>query len=254
LHLLYHSHYLLAHGNIDFPLVSRTLNNLDPAAAFAPLQPLHDTDIDGQLRHSHEPTIITAIEEGRRATVDNFYRTLDLDMRREWEKQKELVFEELGRHAPVASSSSGTSANGSLTRSLTRDTGFGDASMSSARPVQHGNSHLQMHPKMMRYGMTTHKLNDYRKQGIPFGIVNAYMTSGTSGSSATDAVSLVKSVCHLSPNLMCFILPCSVRRSLLMHGDYWHIWSKRETLLTASSNGRLFEKVFTAKHINHKIR
>lgn len=214
-----HRHYLLSHGNIDFPMVSRALNTLDPASAFAPLQPLHDSDIEGHLRHAHEQTIISAIEEGRRATVRNFYKTLELSMRKDWERQKEAVFEELGRHAPSSSSSSsnaggalvastssssgigGTggasgSGSGSGRRSLGgRDAGFGETS-SPARQNgtlpqgQSAGSQLQMHTRMMRYDRTTRKLNEYRKQGIPLAIVNAYSEASLGGSgSASDSVS-----------------------------------------------------------------
>lgn len=168
--------------------MSRTLNTLDPASAFAPLQPLHDTDIEGHLRHAHEQTIISAIEEGRRSTVDQFYRTLEANMRKDWEKEKELVFEELGRHAPAASTSSGiVAASGTLKRSLGRNVGFGETSASPIRQSAAGPSQLQNQPKMMRYSSVTHKLNNYRKQSIPFGVVNAYLEA-TLGGSAGDSV------------------------------------------------------------------
>lgn len=170
--------------------MSRTLNTLDPAAAFAPLQPLHDTDIEGHLRHAHEQTIISAIEEGRRSTVDMFYRNLETNMRKEWEKQKELVFEELGRHAPAASTSTSlVQSSSALTKGIGRDTGYGDLSSSPVRHAQSGSSQLQMHPRMMRYGIVTQKLNDHRKQDIPFGIVDAYAEASTGGSATSDTVS-----------------------------------------------------------------
>jgi nuclear pore complex protein Nup93 len=127
-----------------------------------------------------------------------FYRTLESNMRKDWEKQKELVFEELGRHAPSASTSTSiVSAPAGLRKSLGRDAGFGDISSSPSRYSQPGGSQLQMHPKMMRYGIVTQKLNNYRKQDIPFGVVNAYMEASTGGSSGNDTVSLNRSI--LSP-------------------------------------------------------
>lgn len=227
---LHYSHYLLAHGNIDFPLVSRTLNNLDPAAAFAPLQPLHDTDIEGHLRHAHEQTIISAIEEGRRSTVDTFYRTLESNMRKDWEKQKELVFEELGRHAPSASTSNSIAPTSGLRKSLGRDTGFGEVSSSPSRHMQTGVSQLQLHPKMMRYGLVTQKLNNYRKQDIPFGIINAYMDASIGGSAANDTVS---SQMHFTSMKYSFhrLTHCyySGPLSLLRPGDFSHTSLKKET-------------------------
>lgn len=192
------SHYLLSHGKVDFPLVSRTLNNLDPAAAFAPLQPLHDTDIEGHLRHAHEQTIISAIEEGRRATNRNFYKTLENNMRKDWERQKELVFEELGRHAPSSSSSAVAGPSGSLVgsssggrRSLSsREHGFGESTSSPSRQtISTPGSQLQMHTRMMRYDRATRRLNEYRKQGTPLGIVSVYSEASVGGSSSSDSVS-----------------------------------------------------------------
>lgn len=52
----------------------------------------------GYLRHTHEQTIISAIEEGRRATTASFYDRLNTSMRKDWERQKDKLFEELGRH------------------------------------------------------------------------------------------------------------------------------------------------------------
>lgn len=197
-------------------MVSRTLNTLDPASAFAPLQPLHDTDIEGHLRHAHEQTIISAIEEGRRATVRNFYKTLEVNMRKDWERQKELVFEELGRHAPsygnsgstagnlIASTSTSALVNSSSSNGRrgglgSREDGFGESSSSpsSRGGYQQGQgqgqgqtagSQLQMHTRMMRYDRTTRKLNEYRKQNIPLGVVNAYMEASIGGSSSSDNV------------------------------------------------------------------
>lgn len=51
--------------------------------------------------------IISSIEEGRRATTADFYQKLDSQMRRDWERQKERLFEELGRHQAGGNSSAG---------------------------------------------------------------------------------------------------------------------------------------------------
>jgi nuclear pore complex protein Nup93 len=161
---------------------------------------LHDTDIEGHLRHAHEQTIISAIEEGRRATTRNFYKTLENKMRKDWERQKELVFEELGRHAPSSSSSGAAGTSGSLVgssstgrRSLSgRDNGFGESTSSPSRqqPVSAG-SQLQMHTRMMRYDRATRKLNEYRKQGTPLGIVSVFSEAIVGGSSSSDSVRVV---------------------------------------------------------------
>ena len=48
------------------------------------------------------------MNEGRRDTNASFYRNLDRQMRDSWERQKEKLFEELGRHQPGASTSANT--------------------------------------------------------------------------------------------------------------------------------------------------
>lgn len=79
----------------------------------------------GYLRHTHEQTIISTIEEGRRATTADFYKTLDSQMRRDWERQKEKLFEELGRHqasgsAQVDSTPRRKGAGGGFDRGVSR--------------------------------------------------------------------------------------------------------------------------------------
>ena len=50
----------------------------------------------GYLRHAHEQTLITTIEEGRAETKDEFYRLLEERGQRDWEARKRRLFEELG--------------------------------------------------------------------------------------------------------------------------------------------------------------
>jgi hypothetical protein len=90
---------MLASGGVNADQLSAHINQLNnPSITFEPLLPLSDTDIEGYLKHTHEQTIISAIEEGRRSTQADFYRKLESTSRNNWEKQKEKLFEELGRH------------------------------------------------------------------------------------------------------------------------------------------------------------
>ncbi|KAJ3416309.1 hypothetical protein HDV05_002249 [Chytridiales sp. JEL 0842] len=90
--------YLLANRGFDAEKVTATLNQINPAATFEPVEGLYDTDIEGYLRLEHETIITTAIEENRSQTMkdcnDRFERTLH----RDWEKAKKRIFEELGQH------------------------------------------------------------------------------------------------------------------------------------------------------------
>jgi nuclear pore complex protein Nup93 len=175
------SHNLLAHGGVDSHLVASTLQAVgDLSSAFSPLHPLPDTDIAGYLQHAHEQTIISAIEEGRRATVSDFYRDFDKRMKDDWERQKEQVFEELGRHSGM--SGAVLAGVGPAKRSR-RSAVFEEVEMAAPRE---GTSALQLHSRMMRYDRVIRKLNDHRKQRVPFGVVSAM--GDASASSTKDAV------------------------------------------------------------------
>ena len=91
-----HRNYLLAKANVDAPSLASSIAALNTTNTFLPLNPLHDTDVNGFLRHAHEQTLISSIEEGRRETEVEFYRNLDTRVRKDWETRKKKIFEELG--------------------------------------------------------------------------------------------------------------------------------------------------------------
>ncbi|GAA6006571.1 linker nucleoporin NIC96 [Rhodotorula paludigena] len=158
--------YLLASGGVNADQLSSNINSVNLAGTFEPLVPLSDTDVEGYIRHTHEQAIISAIEEGRRATTADFYRSLDQKMRRDWERQKDKMFEELGRHQPLAGPSTETPRRGGASSS-SFERG------SPATPLPSSSGSLQMHSKMMRYDRVIRRLNDFRKEGFAFGLVSA---------------------------------------------------------------------------------
>ena len=222
---------MLASGGVNAEQLSSNINSVNLAGTFEPLVPLSDTDVEvraadtlvrfprllfglkprsvlaqGYIRHTHEQAIISAIEEGRRATTADFYRNLDTKMRRDWEKQKDRLFEELGRHHPAAgpsteSSSSASRRGNSFERAVSRREGvfrvgqcadtiphLGRAQPTSfpSTPASGGGS-LQMHSKMMRYDRVIRRLNEFRKEGFAFGLVSA-LGEASIGSTAGDSV------------------------------------------------------------------
>lgn len=92
------STYLLSRAGLNPTELRQNINQLNPTATFEPLLPLSETDLEGFVKHSHEQVIISAIEEGRRSTMKDFYTRLEQTSKRNWEKQKEGLWEELGRH------------------------------------------------------------------------------------------------------------------------------------------------------------
>ncbi|BGP18714.1 hypothetical protein JCM10213_009192 [Rhodosporidiobolus nylandii] len=176
--------YILASGGVNADQLSSNINQVgNLAGTFEPLVPLSDTDVEGYLRHTHEQAIISAIEENRRQTTTEFYKNLDVRMRRDWEKQKERLFEELGRHQPLSAQQEGTPKR--------QRTGFEKGSphaplSSSLSTPATGQSSLQMHAKMMRYDRVVRRLNEFRKEGFAFGLVNA-LGEASVGSGAGDS-------------------------------------------------------------------
>lgn len=96
-----HRSYLLAQAQVDASALTQQIATLNPTTTFSPLQPLHDTDVSGYLRHAHEQGVISTIEEGRRETQIEFERVLNERVRRDWEARKKKIFEELGERATL---------------------------------------------------------------------------------------------------------------------------------------------------------
>ncbi|GAA5894119.1 hypothetical protein JCM6882_007988 [Rhodosporidiobolus microsporus] len=165
--------YLLASGGVNADQLSSNINAVgNLAGTFEPLVPLSDTDVEGYLRHTHEQAIISAIEENRRSTTQDFYRSLDTRMRRDWEKQKEKLFEELGRHQPL-SAAAGAAETPRKGGRGGFESGSPSIPLSSTPSTTTAGGSLQMHAKMMRYDRVIRRLNEFRKEGFAFGIVNA---------------------------------------------------------------------------------
>ena len=77
--------YLLAKANVDAPALASSIAGLNTSNTFQPLNPLHDTDVAGFLRHTHEQTIISAIEESRRQAELDFYENINHRIMKDWE-------------------------------------------------------------------------------------------------------------------------------------------------------------------------
>ncbi|KAH9822442.1 Nup93/Nic96-domain-containing protein [Melampsora americana] len=187
------ANYLLAGAGVNADELGRTIDAVDLRGTFEPLQPLQDTDVEGYLKHEHEQSIIASIEEGRRQTVQDFYQLLNKSLRQNWEQQKELLFEELGRHQPssnqtdmffgsnsihhhnsleMGNSYTDRRRPGSRTFSV-EGTTFGGSQLPNTRSGTNLAS-LDMHGKMMRYDQVVIKLNERRRQNTQFPIIHAF--------------------------------------------------------------------------------
>jgi nuclear pore complex protein Nup93 len=139
------------------------------------LQPLQDTDVSGYLRHAHEQTLISTIEEGRKDTVAAFYRTLEERSRRDWEAKKKRVFEELGGRSAAGESRSEAKGSSKFGKSVSViyfilffQTSGTNEKMQTAPSLT-----LQMQSKMMVYDRVITELNAARLRGTSYPIVHA---------------------------------------------------------------------------------
>ncbi|KAI5120231.1 hypothetical protein M0805_000045 [Coniferiporia weirii] len=159
------ANYILAQAHVDAPALANSIAHLNTSTTFSPLQPLHDTDVVGYLRHAHEQNLISTIEEGRRETQEEFYRVLEDRNRKDWEVRKKRIFEELGGRSGGAEGK----ANGELRRTMRASTSLGQ---STAGPLS---SNLQMQSKMLAYDHAITELNKARLRGTSFPIVHTLL-------------------------------------------------------------------------------
>ncbi|CAE6422002.1 unnamed protein product [Rhizoctonia solani] len=158
--------YLLAGGNVDANAHADLVANLNTAATFAPLTQLHDADVSGYLRHSHEQTLIACIEEGRRETEQEFYRVLDERVRRDWETRKKKIFDELGKVNMAENTVPGGGSN--LRASAMGRTVRGSGTSAISQPT----ASLPMYNKMAAYGDVIRGLNQARLAGTAYPVVS----------------------------------------------------------------------------------
>ncbi|KAF8905156.1 nucleoporin-interacting protein NIC96 [Mucidula mucida] len=159
------ANYLLAQARVDASALSDSIAHLNTSTTFSPLQPLQDTDVTGFLRHAHEQTLISTIEEGRRDTQEEFYRMLEDRAERDWEAKKKRVFEELGGRVSVDNNRAVADFKKSMHGKLA----------SSLSAVSTPSLNLQMQNRMMAYDRAVADLNAARLRKVSFPIVHTFM-------------------------------------------------------------------------------
>ncbi|KAF9507438.1 hypothetical protein BS47DRAFT_1304038 [Hydnum rufescens UP504] len=184
--------YLLAKANVDAPSLASSIAALNTTNTFLPLNPLHDTDVNGFLRHAHEQTLISSIEEVRRETEVEFYRNLDSRVRKDWEIRKKKIFEELGVGNNMAEGEGGIERAGH---------GLPVNMRYAPQPTQS----LAMHTKMMAYDRVITELNSHRLAGTPCSLVaglsDAARASGDDASKITHTYDILAAISGERPKL-----------------------------------------------------
>ncbi|KAG8721577.1 hypothetical protein FRC08_012020 [Ceratobasidium sp. 394] len=194
--------YLLAGGNVDANAYADLVANLNTAATFAPLTQLHDADVSGYLRHSHEQTLIACIEEGRRETEQEFYRVLDERVRRDWETRKKKIFDELGKFNAGESARGGSNLRASALGRTVRG--------STTGVVSQPTTSLSMFNKMMAYDKIIHGLNQARLAGTAYPVISALIQAAqTYAESAPSIAPTLELLRHMVAEPPSLTLPSS---------------------------------------------
>lgn len=60
------SQYLLSKKGYDTEKLQVKLSRVELKDSFEPIEPLHETDLEGYLQHEHEMLLLTAIEEAKK--------------------------------------------------------------------------------------------------------------------------------------------------------------------------------------------
>ncbi|KAG8823281.1 hypothetical protein FRC19_004266 [Serendipita sp. 401] len=175
--------YLLAQAQVDTGTLANNIAALNTATTFAPLQPLHDTDVAGFLRHAHEQSIISTIEEGRRETLLEFKRVLDERVRRDWDARKRRIFEELGERTTLLS-----------LEDRKRTIGQG-----TARSREGEIDKLQA--RMMAYDSTISSLNTSRLAGVAYPLLRNLMEQTDPASMTHQTYQFLASIVNEFPGL-----------------------------------------------------
>ncbi|TIC03273.1 NIC-domain-containing protein [Wallemia mellicola] len=193
------AHYLLASGGLNASDLSSKIFNVNSNlnSTFEPLQPLHDNDVQGYLRHDYEQTIISAIEEGRRDTLNDFHDNLATNMQTSWDKRKAAIFEELGQHATGIAPTMDYLPESSLSASV-------HASIPSTS--------LAMNTRMNSYVNVVKKLNEYRLQGYNYGLISEFANVAKSLSTTDSRSNQVHDCWNL--------LASSLREKSVVNGEF----------------------------------
>lgn len=116
------------------------------------------------MRHVHEQTLISTIEESRRETRDEFYRVMEERVRRDWDAQKKLIFEELGGRSVSLAERTTTNDLRKSVKSLALS-----IAPTSLTPT------LEVHNKMTAYEKIVSELNATRLKGLSYPILHGFM-------------------------------------------------------------------------------
>ena len=87
--------YLLAKQGFDPEQLTSTLNDIQLATTFEPLEPVLDTDLDAFLRNEHDNMISCLVQEVRSKALKDAMSNFENKLKADWALERRAAFEEL---------------------------------------------------------------------------------------------------------------------------------------------------------------
>ncbi|RHZ44795.1 hypothetical protein Glove_709g91 [Diversispora epigaea] len=175
--------YFLANIGIDGDKLAQDVKSINVLGAFEPRVVLPDTDVEKYLDHKHQQTITSIIKDGYTQTIKDYNAHFDRCLHQDWERFKRRVFEELGQHKPMSSTSGiDQTPNIGGSRIINQPQFSPTPSISSQSYFTPGERRVsfrndtgtQMNNRHLVYFDVVVKLNDSRLAKIEYGIINEF--------------------------------------------------------------------------------
>eukprot|EP00158_Paraphelidium_tribonemae_P008149 Partr_v1_DN28494_c2_g1_i2_m41276 putative Nup93/Nic96 len=172
---------LLSGRGFDTKRISETLQAIDVAQAFEPMQPLEDTDVQGFLRHQHELLLISTIEDMRNQTRRDSDLRFEAALHAEWERSKRSIFESLNHDSVDNNSMEGLESSRSSFPGQAAT--YMSASVNSQRMLE----------KARIYGLTVCAINDIRVQNRSANVASMFESAFRTTPNISDSEAVASS-------------------------------------------------------------
>jgi nuclear pore complex protein Nup93 len=166
---------LLASRNFDTEQYRRTLNTLDLKTAFEPLEPLGETDIEAYLKHQHHMIMLTAIEEAKKSTSNQFYKSYEAYLDNDWRVAKKELQQLLNLHRNALNADYELSTTDKHPISKYRPAPFSTSGVDQMPFTPGKRGRTKMDNRMIEYSTVVYKLNLARKKGDYFPLITSFI-------------------------------------------------------------------------------
>eukprot|EP00029_Vermamoeba_vermiformis_P006383 TRINITY_DN2483_c0_g1_i2.p1 TRINITY_DN2483_c0_g1~~TRINITY_DN2483_c0_g1_i2.p1 ORF type:complete len:833 (-),score=260.37 TRINITY_DN2483_c0_g1_i2:26-2524(-) len=137
---------LLARQGFDTEKLTQNLSSIDLKTTFEPLESISETDLESYLKHEHELIVLSAIEEAKKETIEQYNSNFISRMEDEWEEKKREIIEMLTQTGPAWEG------------------------LQKTKEKPKVNFQTSMDMKMLHYAKVVCDLNNFRLQKKPFGL------------------------------------------------------------------------------------